>query len=82
MEVNRFLCAGTKFSVPITYQQIPLPTIIIDLKYCISNQHMSDNDKNYLRTQTINILRNYYNLIYNTKHSKEIIIDFFKRLGS
>lgn len=76
IEVKRILCAGPKFSIPISFNEIPLPTIIKDLEYCLLNINLSEDDKQNLRAKSINCLTNYYFRMKNCNHYSEIRRDF------
>lgn len=78
IEVKRILCAGPKLSVPVNLKQIPIPTIIKDLEYCISNVTINEGEKNELRAKTTNALTNYYNRMKNSNQHSEITMDFIK----
>lgn len=63
-EVKRVLSAGPKFALP-SGNNIPIPTIIKDLEYCIDSFFSDGEAKNDIRATSVNILTNYNNYMKN-----------------
>lgn len=59
-DVRTMLSLGPKFGLPIKNSEIPIPTIIKDLEYCISRQVTTEQNKEIIRAQATNIITNHY----------------------
>ena len=69
---------GPKFALPLCNADIPIPTIIKDLEYCVQTCLNNDDERNSLRAQCINSITNYVSKSKNIRvnNSNQILKDF------
>ena len=67
-EVKNVLYLGSKFGVPLNPSETPIPRVIKDIEFCISNtvmegetQRICEENKNNLRSNIVQIITKYYN---------------------
>lgn len=78
LEVNKTLCAGPKFAIPLCADELPIPNIIKDLEYCIQALSIQDDDQNIIRASCVNNITNYMlrSKNVNTNYLNPIVRDF------
>lgn len=73
-EVESTLALGPKFGLPLTPDEVHVPTIVKDLEYCISSQPIGEEDKNLIRGKAVNIFTNFLNS-YQTPKQYRILLN-------
>lgn len=77
-EVKRILSVGPKFGLPLTKKEIPIPTIVKDIEYCISSLNLNDDKKHLMRLSAINIITNHFSDLDQFNKYDPVISDFNK----
>ena len=76
-EAKNILCLGPKFVVPLKPSETPIPRVIKDMEFCISNTDMEGENeeicgenRNRLRANIVKIVSRYYNQNDNMAYIK------------
>lgn len=59
IEVKKMLGVGPKFAIPLDKKDIPVPTLIKDLEFCIQSLNLNEDDQDDLRAKCINNVTNF-----------------------
>lgn len=62
-EVERMLCVGPRFSLPMELQDIDIPAFIADFEDCIQKNESCLRKREVIRSKGIDILTNFYHQV-------------------